>query len=94
MGGQTVRHEPENTEQVRRNADVWQVFLNAGWHVYFDRLQGFDESITVEFALKLEGNHSIVHGLDIFVTKEAISIVSGLQRRGQKWFSRKSPLPE
>lgn len=54
MGGLVVRHEPEGTEMVRNNPEVWQVFVNEGWNVYFDRLQGFNEEIAIEFTLNLE----------------------------------------
>lgn len=94
MGGHVVRYEPKNTVQVRSNPYVWQVFLDGGWHVYFERLQGFDEAIIVEFALNLDGNHSRVHGLDIPITEEVISTDNGLLLGGQKWFSRKYPLQE
>ena len=46
--------------------------------MYFERLQGFDKAIIVEFALNLEVSHSRVRGLDISVTEEDILIVSGL----------------
>lgn len=79
MGGQDVRHKLKSTEQVQCNADVWKVFLDSRWHVYFERLQGFNEAIIVEFVLNLEGNHSRVCGMDIYVTEEAISISSGFK---------------
>lgn len=63
MGGLAVQHEPENTTSVRSNPMVWQVFVDAGWDTYFDRLQGFDGGITMEFNLNLEENYSWVRGL-------------------------------
>jgi len=94
MGRADVRHELESTIFFCSNIDVWQVFVNAGWDTYFERLQGFDEIIKVEFALNLEEDHSRVWGLNIPVTEIAISVISGLPHEGQKWFSRKAPLPE
>lgn len=61
--------------------------------MYFERLQGFYEAITVEFMLNLDGNNSRVRGLNISITKELILTISRFPR-GHKWFSRKSPLPK
>ena len=77
MGGLAVRHELDNTTLACRNANVWKIFLDKGRDVYFDRLQGFYETITTKFTLNLEGNHSRVRGLDISVMEEVISVVSG-----------------
>ena len=46
MGGMAVRQELENTTLARSIVDVWKKILDAGWDVYFDRLKGFDETIT------------------------------------------------
>ena len=62
--------------------------------MYFESLQGFDEAIIVKFALNLDGNHSRVLEMDIFITKEVILTIRGLLQGGNKWFSQKSPLPK
>lgn len=67
MGGQDIRHESEDTVQVRRHWNVWHIFQDFRWHIYFERLHGFNEVIIVEFALNLEGNYSKFHRLDIHV---------------------------
>lgn len=53
MGGLVVCHELEDTTVSRNNREKWQIFGNAGWYVYLDRLQGFNEAVTIEFALNL-----------------------------------------
>ena len=80
MGGLAVWHEPENIVSIRNNTEVWQVFFDVGWDIYFDRLQGFDGGITMEFALNLEENHSRVRGLEVPVIEEVIVEVSGLRQ--------------
>lgn len=82
MGGQAIRHEPEDTMQVQCHSDVWQVFQNAGWDTYFERLQGFDEAVTVEFMFSLERNYYRVHGLEIPITEEVILTISRLPQGG------------
>jgi hypothetical protein len=89
-----VRHEPEDTTRVRNNQEVWKVFENAGWNVYLDRLKGSNEEIVTEFALNLREGSSRVRRIEIPVIEEAIAEVSGLPQNGQRWFSRRSVLPE
>jgi hypothetical protein len=89
-----VWHEPEDTMRVRNNQEVWKVFENAGWNVYLDRLKGSNKEIATKFALNLREGSSRVCGIEIPVTEEAIVEVSGLPQNGQRWFSRRSILPE
>lgn len=92
MGGPLIHHEPESTDQLQIHAQAWQIFHNSGWHIYFERLQGFDKEVSLEFALNLEGGNSQVRGMWIIVTEEAIAVVSGFPHFGQQWFTRKSTL--
>ena len=78
MGGGAVRYEPENTTQVCRNPKVWKIFQNAGWDMYFERLQGFDVDITEKFSQNLDGHSSMIRKLKIKVTEETIAATSGL----------------
>jgi len=62
--------------------EAYQIFLQAGWIDYFRRLQEFDSQQVLEFALNLNEDHSIVRGVRIPVTEEAIIEVSGLPANG------------
>lgn len=61
---------------------------------YFEHLQGFDEKITLEFALNLdeEGESSQVRGLRVSSLEETIALVSGLSCIGKCWFRRKTTM--
>jgi hypothetical protein len=89
-----VRHEPEDTMRVQKNQEVWKVFENTGWNVYFDILKGSNEEIPMKFTLNLREGSSRVCRIEIPVTEEAIAEVSGLPQNGYRWFSRRSVLPE
>jgi len=52
------------------------------------------EEIAVEFAVNLGEESSRVHGIEVPVTEEAIPEVSELPQNGQRWFSRRTSLPE
>lgn len=63
MGVLVVHHEPNDTTLVRKNAYVWWVFVEARSDIYFNKLYGFNEGITVEFMMNMDENFSRVRGL-------------------------------
>jgi hypothetical protein len=93
MGGYAVRHEPVTLDALRRCPEVYRIFEDAGWVAYFERLDGFDSDISLEFTHNLTGTHSHVRGLEISVTEAVISSVTGLPRTGRKWFGRRTTIP-
>jgi hypothetical protein len=89
MGGPVVRKEPATTALLEHYPAAYRIFEQAGWLQYFRRLQGCNESQTLQFARNLQDNHSIVAGVRISVTEEDIATVSGLPMDGTRQFSRK-----
>jgi hypothetical protein len=89
MGGPVVRKEPATTALLEHYPQAYQIFEQAGWLQYFRRLQGYNESQTLQFARNLQDNHSVVAGVRISVTEQDISAVSGLPMDGTRQFSRK-----
>jgi hypothetical protein len=89
MGGPVVRKEPATTALLEHYPAAYQIFEQAGWLQYFRRLQGYNESQTLQFARNLQDNHSVVAGVRISVTEQDISEVSGLPMDGTRQFSRK-----
>jgi hypothetical protein len=89
MGGPVIRKEPATTALLEHYPAAYQIFEQAGWLQYFRRLQGYNESQTLQFARNLQDNHSVVAGVRISVTEQDISAVSGLPMDGTRQFSRK-----
>ena len=58
---------------------------------YFERLNGFHEEMTLQFAMNMKENHSMVKGLRIEASDRAITEVTWLPRIGRKWLGRKRP---
>ena len=68
MGGRGVRREItllNIKEQVR------DILHQLGWMEYFNRLQGYDMNVTLEFFQDLQGENSMVQGIQISVTKKS-----------------------
>ena len=56
MVGAAIRHEPGYTEALENCLKACQVFKGTGWFEFFERLEGSDNDITMEFAKNLERN--------------------------------------
>ena len=88
MGGEPIRHEPSNVSMLRKNPKVLEVFRVAGWLQYFEKLQGYNNFVALDFAMNLEGDRSLVKGVPIDFSKQAIAEVTGLPRCGSRWFGK------
>ena len=82
MGGSAVRHEPGSISLLQLFPEVYQIFQQEGWTVYFERLGEFNQEQVLEFAQNLEDNFSVVQGVRISVTEDDIVQVSGLPAEG------------
>jgi hypothetical protein len=89
MGGSIIHYEPTTTALLELYLEAYQIFLQAGWLSYFQRLQGFDQQQVLQFAQNLQEDHSIIQGVRILVIEEDIVQVSGLPTNGIHMFSRK-----
>lgn len=89
MGGAAIRHEPGSIEALENCLEACQFFKDAGWFEFFQRLEGSDRGISMEFAKNLERNQVEVRGLKLEVTKGVIPRVTTLPVEGKRWFNRK-----
>jgi len=86
-----VRSEPLDTIEVYKYNGVVEIFTRAVWMGYFEKLQGFDESVALEFALTLQEGEATVRGIKIPITTEILARVTGLEEEGEAWFERRKP---
>jgi hypothetical protein len=94
MGGSAVRHEPATLDSLLLHPEAYQIFLQAGWISYFKKLKEFSEDEVLEFSQNLTEGYSMVNGVRIPVTEASIVAVTGLPRTGDRWFNRKTHLPD
>ena len=76
--GIPAQHEPPNTRELRRNAEVFAIFEAAGWTEFFQCLNGFHRETTLQFSLNLTETHSEVRGLHIEVSEAIVVEVTSL----------------
>lgn len=84
MGGATIRHEQGSTEALENCPEACQIFKDASWFEFFQRLEGSDGGIAMEFSRNFERNQMEVRGLKLEVAKEVIARVTGLLVEGKR----------
>eukprot|EP00253_Pinus_taeda_P008570 PITA_08570 len=62
---------------------------DVGWFEFFQRLEGSDGGVVMEFMKNLEKNQMKVSGLKLEVTEEVISQMMTLPIEGKRWFNKK-----
>jgi hypothetical protein len=82
MGGRGVRREKTLLQVIEKARDILH---QMGWTDYFNRLQGYDTNVTLEFFQNLQGEISMVQGIQILVTPEILVEVTGLPNTGIQW---------
>lgn len=53
MGGVVRHHEPYSIKELRDYPSDYSIFKAAGWLMYFNRMQGFNGHINLEFMQNL-----------------------------------------
>ena len=84
-------HEPLNTQELRNNPTVFAIFQAVGSIESFERLDGFNREVALQFTLHLKDTHFEVWGLRIEVSEAIISEVTALPMVGKAWFERRIP---
>ena len=56
MGGVAVGNEPNSMDALQNFLEAYHIFREAGWVEFFQKLEGSDEVVTIEFAQKLNNN--------------------------------------
>ena len=84
--GPPIRYEPSNLDALYANREVFDIFCEAGWIGYFQRLNGFHEDTTLQFSMNLIGEYLEIRGLRIDASERIVAEVTGLPQIGDRWF--------
>jgi hypothetical protein len=82
------RHEPEtyaDLEALPEYKATREIFKQAGWEPFLKKFNGYDDAITLQFALHFDGETAKVGGLEFKVTEEFIAEAIELPTTGQRW---------
>ena len=82
------RFEPESYQdlfQFPEFKECQEVFFHVGWNPFLHLLQGYDEEISLLFAMGFNGKKAMVGHLVFPITEESITITTKLPREGDQW---------
>jgi hypothetical protein len=82
------RHEPEtyaDLEALPEYEATRDIFKQAGWEPFLKKFDGYNDAITLQFALHFEGGFAKVGELEFEVTEKFISEAIQLPTTGQRW---------
>jgi hypothetical protein len=82
------RHEPEtyaDLEALPEYGATRDIFKQAGWEPFLKKFDGYNDAITLQFALHFEGGTAKVGELEFEVTEEFIAEAIQLPTTGQRW---------
>jgi hypothetical protein len=82
------RHEPEtyaDLETLPEYKATKEILKRAGWEPFLRKFNGYNDAITLQFALHFDGETAKVGGLEFRVTEEFIAEAVELPTTGQRW---------
>ena len=90
MGRRGVnQHEPvsmEELEQMPESNACRSMFRNTVWPAFFAKFQGYDDTVSLKFALGFDGKIARIRDVVMRVSEKTISHATGLPIHGERWF--------
>ena len=89
-GGYHNRFEPTTTQEINEPPSVLFNFHEVGCLDFFQRIQEVTNHppLTQLFALRLQGEHVHIAGLDFVLTPRSVSKETKIPYLGEKWFKQ------
>jgi hypothetical protein len=82
------RHEPEtyaDLETLPEYKATKEILKRAGWEPFLRKFNGYNDAVTLQFALNFDGETAKVGGMEFRVTEEFIAEAVELPTSGQRW---------
>ena len=86
--GKTNRAEPLDMSWVQAFLDCARFFLEAGWLIFFEKIDGYHTEVSYKFAQCLYKDIVSFDTLNIELTKELITEATGIPDEGEYWFKK------
>jgi hypothetical protein len=92
--GQVARIEPEGAELLEAYPQMAQRFRDAGWFEFLTTFQGYDERVSMEFALNFDGHEVEIGKMLMLVTEQTIAKACRLVVGGERWWKKEHVVTE
>ena len=81
--GKTNREEPSDLSWVKIFPDCAQLFLDAGWLMFFEKIEGYHAEVSYKFAQCLDKDILSFDTLNFKLTRELIDEATGILDEGE-----------
>ena len=86
--GKTNRAEPSDMSWVQTFPDCAKLFSEAGWLVFFERIEGYHLEVSYKFAQCLDKDMVSFDTLKFKLTRELLAEATGILDEGEYWFKK------
>ena len=86
--GKTNRAEPSNMSRVQTFPDCVKLFSEAGWLVFFERIEGYHLEVSYKFTQCLDKDMVSFDTLKFKLTRELLAEATGILDEGEYWFKK------
>ena len=85
MGGDLMCSDSDMIEENVNKLLVWYLLKKGGFVSFMEVLNGHDENFSMQFFNSWEDHRVTINGISFHISKEVITLVTGLARKGRKW---------
>ena len=84
--GKTNRAEPSDMSWVHAFPDCVRLVLEAGWLIFFERIDGYHTQVSYKFAQCLDKDIVTFDTLKFELARELLAEATGIPDEGEYWF--------
>jgi hypothetical protein len=92
--GQVARIEPKGVELLEAYPQMAQRFRYARWFEFLTTFQGYDEQVSMEFALNFDGHEVAIDKMLMLVTEQTIAKACRLVVGVERWWKKEHVVTE
>ncbi|KAH9329385.1 hypothetical protein KI387_001493, partial [Taxus chinensis] len=89
MGGPPCKTEPTHNPAWKEDGVLWNYLQIGGLSNLIERIQGFDQDISIRFSQGWKNQVVKYNNIEVEITKELITQITGLSLEGTKFFNKK-----
>jgi hypothetical protein len=89
-----VRIEPEGAKLLEAYPQMAQRFIDVGWFEFLTTFQGYDEQVSMEFALNFDGHKVEIGKMLMLVIEKTIAKACSLVVGGERWWNKEHVVTE
>ena len=90
-GGPALRQELGDISYLEAHPEVCQLFKDAGYYRFCEKIQGSHQQVAEAFSLSFDGSKAVIGKEEFIIDETLINEVTKLPSTGEKWFKTTIP---